>query len=338
MKKLWIRDTVCTQEDCMKKILTITMVLGLLIMPQAFSQTPNPADQKSLLALKELFQQLRDYGQTNIIPKMKEFKTSLDNAMSSDDLQSLNALRDQAARMKAEGKKDALLLKKAWTTNNMNDVKLYAAKIKDLKGERDELLKALKPLGLKYKSTLEQLGKDAKPLAKVWQQDVMKLVAGWYMKHQGDISAEHKKAFAKGVEKLKAFAGLDAGMKAKLAAARFMLWDGNDLPEIGQFFDNAGLNPDQSADGSPAGYALESNYPNPFNPSTTISFSIPQAQHVSLIVYDALGREVATLIDSELGSGSHTATFDGQNLSSGVYIYRIRAGDFVQEKKMQLVK
>jgi hypothetical protein len=322
----------------MKKVLVIAVVLGLMTSSSVFSQTPNPADQKSRLALKELFQQLRDYAQTNIIPKMKELKTKLDNSMSSDDLQSLNKLRDRATQMKEEGKKDALLLKKAWQSNNINDVKLYAGKIKDLKGERDALLKDLKPLGVKYKTTLEEIGKDAKPSSKVWQEEVKKIVAGWYLKHQGNLSADHKKAFAKGLEKLKLLAGLDAGLKAKLAAARFMLWDGNDLPEIGQFFDDANLNPDKATDVSPEGYALEANYPNPFNPSTTISFSIPQAQHVSLVVYDALGREVATLVDSELRSGSHTVTFDGKNLSSGVYVYRIRAGDFVQEKKMQLVK
>lgn len=322
----------------MKKVLIVTLLLGLMTATSAFSQAPNPANQKSLLALKELFQQLRDYAQTNIIPKMKEMKTRLDKSMSSDDLQSLNTLRDQASQMKEEGKKDALLLKRAWKSNNIMDVKLYMGKIKDLKSGRDDLLKNLKPLGLKYKTTLEEIGKDAKPSGKVWQEDVKKLVAGWYLRHMGDLSSDHKKAFAKGIEKLKLLAGMDAGLKAKLAAARFMLWDGNDLPEIGQFFDDADLNPDKVTDGSPAGYALESNYPNPFNPSTTISFSIPEAQHVSLVVYDALGREVATLVDSELGAGSHGFTFDGQHLSSGVYIYRIRAGDFVQEKKMQLVK
>ena len=88
----------------------------------------------------------------------------------------------------------------------------------------------------------------------------------------------------------------------------------------------------------PPSVFLHQNCPNPFNPSTTISFTIPQSQHVSLVVYDVLGRAVATLVDSELGAGSHSVSVDGQNLASGMYIYRIRSGDFVQEKKMQLVK
>ena len=179
----------------------------------------------------------------------------------------------------------------------MKDVKLYVGKIKELKGERDALLKQLKPLGLKYKSTLVEIGKDARPFSKVWQEEVKKIVAGWYLKHQDDLSAAHKKAFAKGLEKLKLLAGLDAGLKAKLAAARFMLWDGNDLPEISQFFDDANLSPDNAADVSPEGYILEANYPNPFNPSTTISFSIPQAPSMFPSLSMCLGREVARLVE-----------------------------------------
>ena len=322
----------------MRKVLTIAVLLGLVIASPVFSQTSSPANQKSMLALKVLVQQLRDYAQASIIPKMKEMKASLDGAMTSDDLQSLNKLRDQATQMREEGKKDALLLKKVLQSNNATDTAALKSKLKDLLTEGKELLVNLKPLGLKYKATLEVLGKDVKPSSKTWMDEVKKIVTIWYMKYQGDLSADHKKAFVKGLEKLKTFAGLDAAMKAKLAAARFMLWDGSDLPDIAQFFDDANLNSDKTTEVTPDGYLLQSNYPNPFNPSTTISFSIPEAQHVSLIVYDALGREVARLIDAGLGSGSHTVTFDGQNLSSGVYIYRIRAGDFVQEKKMQLVK
>ena len=93
MKRKALSVTGCPKEDCMKKVLIIAVMLGLAVSTSAFSQTPNPANQKSLLALKELFQQLRDYAQANIIPKMKELKTKLDNSMSPDDLQSLNKTR-----------------------------------------------------------------------------------------------------------------------------------------------------------------------------------------------------------------------------------------------------
>jgi subtilisin family serine protease len=87
----------------------------------------------------------------------------------------------------------------------------------------------------------------------------------------------------------------------------------------------------------PDSFALFQNYPNPFNPSTVISYQIPKAGHVKLKVYDVLGREVATLIDKEQIAGSYKVEFSGQ-LSSGVYFYRLTAGEFSQTKKMLLLK
>jgi len=88
----------------------------------------------------------------------------------------------------------------------------------------------------------------------------------------------------------------------------------------------------------PAEYQLEQNYPNPFNPSTTIRFSLPQREHVTLKVFDVLGREVATLVDGELNPGQHSVVFNAKNLPSGVYFYRLQAGNFVEQKKMEMVK
>lgn len=86
-------------------------------------------------------------------------------------------------------------------------------------------------------------------------------------------------------------------------------------------------------------YRLSQNYPNPFNPTTNIEFSIPQASNVSLKVYDLLGREVATLLNNvRFGSGSQTVSFDASNLASGVYLYRLKAGAFIQTRKMTLIK
>ncbi len=83
---------------------------------------------------------------------------------------------------------------------------------------------------------------------------------------------------------------------------------------------------------------LEQNYPNPFNPRTTISFALASESDVTLEVFDAAGRLVATLLDGSKGVGRHTVDFDASRLSSGVYFYRLRAGDFVQQKKMVLLK
>lgn len=87
-----------------------------------------------------------------------------------------------------------------------------------------------------------------------------------------------------------------------------------------------------------AGFKLEQNYPNPFNPSTQIRFTLGQATQATLTVYDIMGRVVATLVDQSMPAGSHSAVFNAANLSSGVYIYTLQAGDFVQTNKMLLVK
>jgi uncharacterized lipoprotein YddW (UPF0748 family) len=85
-------------------------------------------------------------------------------------------------------------------------------------------------------------------------------------------------------------------------------------------------------------FSLYQNYPNPFNPTTVISFQLPSEQHITLKVYDLLGREVRVLVDGVLSAGYHNVQFGGSGLASGVYIYRIAAGEHVVSKKMQLMK
>ncbi len=94
-------------------------------------------------------------------------------------------------------------------------------------------------------------------------------------------------------------------------------------------------NPDNSV---PTAYALSQNYPNPFNPTTNISYSVPKASVVELKVYDILGRLVATLVNGEQTVGVHTVSFDARGLSSGVYFYTMKAGDFTATKSLMLLK
>ncbi len=88
----------------------------------------------------------------------------------------------------------------------------------------------------------------------------------------------------------------------------------------------------------PASFTLSQNYPNPFNPSTQIQFSVPQAGFVTLKVYDMLGREVATLVRQELAPSSYTITWNASNAASGVYLYKLDAGNYSVTKKMVLMK
>jgi hypothetical protein len=88
----------------------------------------------------------------------------------------------------------------------------------------------------------------------------------------------------------------------------------------------------------PTEFTLAQNYPNPFNPATIIKFSIPEASRVTLKVYDILGEEVATLVDETKNTGNYEVDFDASDLASGMYIYRITAGNYVASKKMMLLK
>lgn len=88
----------------------------------------------------------------------------------------------------------------------------------------------------------------------------------------------------------------------------------------------------------PTEFSLSQNYPNPFNPVTRISYQLPNHSHVQLTVYDMLGRRIAKLVDESQNPGNYEVNFDASQFSTGMYIYRIEAGEFSQTRKMMLVK
>ena len=88
----------------------------------------------------------------------------------------------------------------------------------------------------------------------------------------------------------------------------------------------------------PKSFLLSQNFPNPFNPSTTIEYQLPQAEFVSLKVFDVLGNEIVTLVNEEKSAGSYEVEFKAENLPSGTYFYKFQAGNFFETKKMLLIK
>ena len=83
---------------------------------------------------------------------------------------------------------------------------------------------------------------------------------------------------------------------------------------------------------------MPQNYPNPFNPSTTIEFSLPRAGYITLRIYSVLGEEVANLSEGDHAPGTFKATWDASGMPSGVYFYRLTAGEYVQTRKMVLMR
>jgi hypothetical protein len=90
--------------------------------------------------------------------------------------------------------------------------------------------------------------------------------------------------------------------------------------------------------GIPSKYELSQNYPNPFNPLTKIKYSVPQYSNIILKVFDLLGNEIETLVNEEKPAGTYELTWSAASLPSGVYFYQLRAGSFVETKKMMLMK
>jgi hypothetical protein len=116
----------------------------------------------------------------------------------------------------------------------------------------------------------------------------------------------------------------------------------SDFVSISTYYLNRGgdssPNPILENNNIPKLYELSQNYPNPFNPTTTIKYAIPKDEFVTIIIYDITGREIIKLVNEQKQAGFYSVLFDGNNLSSGVYFYRIEAGNFVQVKKMLLIK
>ena len=89
---------------------------------------------------------------------------------------------------------------------------------------------------------------------------------------------------------------------------------------------------------NPEEFRLYDNYPNPFNPSTTFKYSLPEASFTSLKIYDAIGNEVAVVVDEIKSAGTHQIEFDASGLSSGIYYYTLQAGSFIETRKMVLLR
>ena len=108
-----------------------------------------------------------------------------------------------------------------------------------------------------------------------------------------------------------------------------------DIPIVG---DAGFVSVAPSVAGHPSGIVLHQNFPNPFNPTTMVSCQLPVASHVSIVVFDMLGREVGKLVDQQTEAGTHQWRFDASNLASGVYFYRMTAGDYVATRRMILLR
>lgn len=124
----------------------------------------------------------------------------------------------------------------------------------------------------------------------------------------------------------------------------FGMFSFQEIPALGSFYQfddlswGAPTSVEEAGTGTPASFVLHQNYPNPFNPSTTIVFELPERAQTALKVFDALGREVAELVDEELAPGRYRVSLDAGRLASGTYYYRLQAGMFAETRTLTVLK
>ncbi|MBK9097156.1 MAG: T9SS type A sorting domain-containing protein [bacterium] len=118
----------------------------------------------------------------------------------------------------------------------------------------------------------------------------------------------------------------------------YQTWNGSAWVNVNKFMYSHLPTGIEQIEGELSTYNLSNNYPNPFNPTTTIKFQIPEMGFIALKIYDILGNEITTLVNEELQAGNYEVEFDASSISSGIYFYRLQSGSFVETKKMILLK
>ena len=129
-----------------------------------------------------------------------------------------------------------------------------------------------------------------------------------------------------------------AGGSLSLAAADFFGHYPNNEMYVDNFWFGDPFVSVETEETNPSVFSLEQNYPNPFNPTTTIKYSIPTSEFVTLKVYNLFGKEVSTLVNENKQAGIYSVEFNAANYPSGVYFYKLQAGNFIETKKMLLLK
>ncbi|MBI3260425.1 MAG: T9SS type A sorting domain-containing protein [Ignavibacteriae bacterium] len=306
------------------------ILLGILgaVAIIAIIGSANAQEPKSP-ARQELHIKISQFAKTEVFPSLREWKTQLDGAMSPADLTELNALRSRAAELRKQAISQVKSMRESWKSEDYTNLKASRDGMKSIKEQRDQLFSELKPIAVKYATTLKSIGEVAKPKVEGWKEKGREIFKTWAESHKGDL--KDGKNFPHHGGFWKQFADGDK----KKAVARFMLWNGDEniLDEQGQ------LTPQMMNPGS-RGAIEPTNAPNPFESNTAINFSLPKSDKVTLKIFDVNGNYIQTIVDEELAAGEHSYAFapTSSQSASGTYFYRLQTSDGVQQKTMELVR
>jgi hypothetical protein len=214
----------------MKKLNRMVVVIALcalaagsaLAQERTRERRPQP---HNLEVYKDLIATLKTWAQSNVMPQLRTWKSTLDGAMSADDLAKLNALRARASQLRKDAIATGLAMHQAWKSEDYDALKSHREKMKGYHQQRKALFEELTPLALEYRSTLEAIGAESKPKVAEWKKEGKEVAMQWVVAHKDEIGAQglpHMRKMGK-------MMGLHGGMSKKVAAALFMLWDGGDI-------------------------------------------------------------------------------------------------------------
>jgi len=217
----------------MKKLNSMMMViaLGVLTMMTATAQE-RQGKRHDLGVYKELVATLKTWAKTNVVPQVRTWKGKLDAAMTAEDLATLNGLRARASQLKREAIATGLAMHEAWKAENYEAVKQAREKMKGYKEQRDALFAEVKPLAVKYSSTLQAIGAEAKPKVAAWKEEGKTIALTWIAEHKDELK-DHP---FPNLRRMHGMMGFGGEMRKKVIVAYFMLWDGGDfVDDLGQF-------------------------------------------------------------------------------------------------------
>jgi len=280
-------------------------------------------------ARKDIHEKLSQFAKSEVFPSLRQWKSELDGAMNPADLASLNDLRSQATELRNQARTYTKSMAASWKNEDYAELKSSRNSLKSLAEKRDKLFAELKPIAVKYSSTLKSIGEVAKPKVEAWKEKGREIVKKWAESHKDELKD------GKHFQKLGGFFKQFAGGDKRKAIARFMLWNGDEniIEEHGQ------LTPEMMNSNS-EGMLEPTNAPNPFESNTAINFSLAKADKVSLKVFDLKGNIIQTIVDGNLSEGEHSYTFtpiETQSVS-GIYFYRLETSSGIRQKTMEFIR
>lgn len=361
-------------EETKMRLSKIFGSMAIALFAALISSTSVKADDSNYRAMfMELRDNMRNYKQTEILPQMRQWKSKLDESMSSEDLAKLNELRAKAAEMRGKAREEIKRNRERGNRGEGYGRGEGRGKGRGYgkgegsgegrgkgKGMMREMAKDLKPLAEKYRDVLEQIAGECKEISPQWRENGAKIVEEWHSKYESQLDEIRENCekqiedgerpdrpcrglhmVRQGLEREKRGGHFGFNMDGRRAVARFMLWDGKEREHSDEPEENLGDNLLGFDESDMLTLDGPSNFPNPFASTTTINFSIPKGGSVKVYVVDNSGKTVATLLDKNISAGEHSVVFDATKsglsaLPNGTYFYKIEAPGYSDSGKMSL--